>query len=60
MREMWCQVLCYLIPYILIWCNSDEPSLNEQMLAVITQYLESKEVTLDFLTRIMETFIKQR
>ena len=41
-REMWCQVLCYLIPYILIWCNSDEPSLNEQMLAVITQYLESK------------------
>ena len=57
---MWCQVLCCLIPYILIWCNSDEPSLNEQMLAVITQYLESKEVTLDFLTRIMETFIKQR
>ena len=53
-------MLCYLIPYILIWCNSDEPSLNEQMLAVITQYLESKEVTLDFLTRIMETFVKQR
>ena len=57
---MWCQALCYLIPYILIWCNSDEASLNEQMLQVITQYLESKDMTLDFLTRIMETFIKQR
>ena len=60
-REIWLELLSYLIPYILIWCQQDEQKdVSLMALKMITEYITSDYVDLAFLTQIMEMFIKQK
>ena len=60
-REIWLELLSYLIPYILIWCQQDEQEdVSTMVLKMITEYINSDFVDLAFITRIMEMFVKQK
>ena len=60
-REIWLELLSYLIPYILIWCQQDEQEdVRTMVLKMITEYINSDFVDLAFITRIMEMFVKQK
>ena len=60
-REIWLELLSYLIPYILIWCQQDDQGdISLMALKMITEYINSDCVDLAFITRIMEMFVKQK
>ena len=41
-REIWLELLSYLIPYILIWCQQDkQDDVNVMALRMITEYINS-------------------
>ena len=52
-------MLSYLLPYLLIWSgNNGDDDLDVFVLRMIKEYLSSDCVDFDFITSIMEMFIK--
>mgnify|MGYP004678826265 FL=1 len=52
-------MLSYLLPYLLIWSgNNGDDDLDVLVLRMIKEYLSSDCVDFDFITSIMEMFIK--
>lgn len=52
-------MLSYLLPYLLIWSgNNGDDDLDVLVLTMIKEYLSSDCVDFDFITSIMEMFIK--